>query len=214
MEVVLLSYPRSGNTIHRYFLEYVLSIPSYGYVDVYVPGSKDHILESPILKTVIPSYAYKNNGIIKKIHGHFKDDFNISTNAHLILVVRNPFECLPRHGNMTDELYFDDIDFFNRFSGEKTLLYYEDMLTVDSYWKDLCIRIGGDENQLMSFLSNLDVHKTNCKKFYGACESDFTAAYHIKRLSCEQMSLMGTWIKTHQCHITDRYKHYFPHNKQ
>ena len=130
---ILLSYPRSGNHLCRFFIELLTELPTYG-----VHGSKKDI---PIYQNLFP----------KKIPFNIKEDINSDDCFHkyhiassldckiLILIIRNPREVLLSHNGLNKlninnnwasyNNYFKLIDFYNNFKGKKLLLYYEDIIT-------------------------------------------------------------------------------------
>ena len=127
MKNILLSYPRSGNHLVRFFIELLSEIPTYG-----CGGNKNDI---EIYKNVFPEKVPFNiSGFDKKdcyIKYHHEPP---SQSNKLILIIRNPNEVLLRHNNyklMWDsyENYFKNIDYYNNHKGKKLLLYYEDITT-------------------------------------------------------------------------------------
>ena len=88
MTYLLLSYPRSGNTWIRYFIEHVSERPTIGYKENYKN------FDSPLLcKKYHDPIAIKRHGLIKDPVEH----------DGLILVLRNPKECLLRHTGCVGE---------------------------------------------------------------------------------------------------------------
>ena len=132
-ENILLSYPRSGNHLVRFFIELLSEIPTYG-----CKGNKNDI---EIYRNVFPEKIPFNISDFDKKDCYIKYHFPPSQNIHsnkLILIVRNPKEVLLRHTNNklrikcswdSYETYYKNIDFYNNHKGKKLLLYYEDILT-------------------------------------------------------------------------------------
>ena len=133
MENILLSYPRSGNHLVRFFIELLSEIPTYG-----CKGNKKDI---EIYKNVFPEKVpfnisdFDKKDCYIKYHGPLSKD--ICSNK-LIFIVRNPKEVLLRHNNFklnikgkldSYETYFKNIDYYNNHKGKKILLYYEDIIT-------------------------------------------------------------------------------------
>ena len=131
-ENIVLSYPRSGNHLCRFFIELLSEIPTYG-----CKGNKD---DKEIYKNNFPEKVPFN------IRMHFdstdcyrKYHMPPPKNANkLILIIRNPKEVLLRQNNykinMTNnwfsyQKYFENIEFYNNHVGPKIILFYEDMLT-------------------------------------------------------------------------------------
>ncbi len=129
MNNILLSYPRSGNHLVRFFIELLTEIPTYGCI-----GSN---MDIEIYKNKFSeNIPFNITNFDKKdcyIKYHNPPSENIHTN-NLILIIRNPKEVLLRHNNyklnISDyEIYFKNIDFYNNHKGKKLLLYYEDIIT-------------------------------------------------------------------------------------
>ena len=129
MNNILLSYPRSGNHLVRFFIELLTEIPTYGCI-----GSN---MDIEIYKNKFSeNIPFNITNFDKKdcyIKYHNPSSENIHTN-NLILIIRNPKEVLLRHNNyklnISDyEIYFKNIDFYNNHKGKKLLLYYEDIIT-------------------------------------------------------------------------------------
>ena len=129
---ILLSYPRSGNHLVRFFIELLSEIPTYG-----CKGNKKDI---EIYKNVFQEKVPFNISDFDKkdcyIKYHTQPPQNISSNK-LILIIRNPNEVLLRHNNYelnikgncgSYENYFKNIDYYNNHKGKKLLLYYEDII--------------------------------------------------------------------------------------
>ena len=133
MENILLSYPRSGNHLVRFFIELLSEIPTYG-----CKGNKKDI---EIYKNIFPEKIPFNISDFDKkdcyVKYHHPPSQNIRSNK-LILIIRNPNEVLLRHNNYklnikgrwdSYETYFKNIDYYNNHKGKKLLLYYEDIIT-------------------------------------------------------------------------------------
>lgn len=129
MNNILLSYPRSGNHLVRFFIELLSEMPTYGCIG----SNKDIEIYKNNFSENIP---FNITNFDKKdcyIKYHNPPSENIHTN-NLILIIRNPKEVLLRHNkyklNVSDfEIYFKNIDFYNNHKGKKLLLYYEDIIT-------------------------------------------------------------------------------------
>lgn len=132
MENILLSYPRSGNHLVRFFIELLSETPTF--------GCKGNKRDREIYKNVFPEEVpfnisdFDKKDCYIKYHGPPK---NIRQNK-LILIIRNPKEVLLGHnyyklnikGHWASyETYFKNIDYYNNHKGEKLLLYYEDIIT-------------------------------------------------------------------------------------
>lgn len=127
---VLLSYPRSGNHLVRFFIELLSEKPTSGClasktdIELYKNKYDEHVPFNIVNKTDFIFYKE-----------HTITDLNkfIGTPSFLLFIVRNPREVLLRHSNnqikkeMFD-VYFDLIDYYENFQGPKHVLYYEDLI--------------------------------------------------------------------------------------
>ena len=130
MENILLSYPRSGNHLVRFFIELLSETPTF--------GCKGNERDIEIYKNVFPEEVPFNISDFNKMDCYFKyhsppKNKNLRQNK-LILIIRNPKEVLLRTNNYkiknhSFNTYYRNIDYYNNHKGEKLLLYYEDIIT-------------------------------------------------------------------------------------
>lgn len=129
MKNILLSYPRSGNHLVRFFIELMSEMPTF--------GCEGNINDIEIYKNVFSEKVPFNISNFDKKNCYTKYHTPPSKNTcpnKLIFIVRNPREVLLRHCNYklkkeSFEIYFKNIDFYHNHKGEKLLLYYEDIIT-------------------------------------------------------------------------------------
>ena len=125
---IILSYPRSGNHLTRFFIEILSEKPTFGCHN----SPQDIEIHKNIFLENIPfniSKNYKKEDCFHKYHlPSFKEN-----PKKLILIVRNPKEAILRHNdfkfskiNFID--YFSSIDYYQNFTGNKKLFFYEDIL--------------------------------------------------------------------------------------
>lgn len=136
---VLLSYPRSGNHMVRFFLELLSEQPTMGAVNV--RSNQINPSDKPIytnkFRENIPFNISKYNPR-ECFHKHHQPPNKSNDIEQLIFIVRNPQEVLIRHSynklnlNLYQD-YFDLIDYYNNFKGEKLLLFYEDIFKDKEY---------------------------------------------------------------------------------
>ena len=139
---ILLSYPRSGNHLCRFFIELLSETPTFGCGNNADDGEIHKIAFSEHVPFNVKSY--RKEDCYYKYHSPRFDSRNASS---LIVLVRNPKEVLLRHHNYTlayrptdwqpsqsddFETYFEIIDYYYSFKGKKLILFYEDMLTNKS----------------------------------------------------------------------------------
>lgn len=148
IEKVLLSYPRSGNHMVRFFLELLSEQPTMGAVNVKTNqiSASDKPIYTNKFRENIPFNISKYNQV-DCFYKHHQPPNKSNNVKQLIFIVRNPQEVLIRHSynklnlNLYQD-YFDIIDYYNNFKGEKLLLFYEDIFKD----KELLI------NELYTFL--------------------------------------------------------------
>jgi len=167
---MLLSYPRSGNHLFRFFIEILTETPTLGYIQ--------NVKDIPIFQNTFPENIpfnitkltdYDKNNLYRKFH-----NTNNETPTELIFIVRNPREVLLRHLNyklIKDvwcgyNTYFNNIDFFNNFTGKKKIFYYEDILEKkEEFIKQLYDFLElKNESKLNYVLQNIDKLYENSKK--------------------------------------------------
>jgi hypothetical protein len=170
---VLLSYPRSGNHLCRFFIEFLSELPTYGcngnLEDIEIYKNK---FDVPV-QFNIPNKFNKNNCYFK----YHNPPYHINT-KNLILIIRNPKEVLVRQCggqklNINNnwysyESYFKSIDFYNNYKGKKLLLYYEDMITnktefINTIYDFLDINNLKKKNYVLSNIDKLfNVSRNTC----------------------------------------------------
>ena len=130
IENIILSYPRSGNHLVRFFIELLSEKPTFG-------CKKNQLIDIEIYKNIFPENIpfnisdYHKNDCYIKYHDPPLEKTCVNK---LIFILRSPKEVLLRHNDMKIEInsyenYFKNIDFYINHKGKKLLLYYEDILT-------------------------------------------------------------------------------------
>ena len=135
-ENVLLSYPRSGNHLCRFFIELLSELPTFG-----CKGNPEDIEIHKNIFNEDVNFNIKNNFNHEDCYYkyHYPPSSSHIDIQNLIVLVRNPREALLSQCGL-DKLclnnawwsyngYFNIIDFYNSFQGNKLLIFYEDMLT-------------------------------------------------------------------------------------
>ena len=124
----LLSYPRSGNHLIRFFIELLSELPTYGVKtninDVFIHLNK---FEEEIPFNI---NEYKEVDCYHKAHHISELNSNCDT---LIFLIRNPREVLLRQNNNILNMkrykwYFILLDYYINFKGKKKIFYYEDII--------------------------------------------------------------------------------------
>ncbi len=126
-KTLIISYPRSGNTLFRYILERASGMPTDGTCDN--PVIKNHLMQPLIHKGKYNYIAYKSHR------------WNAIQADTVIFILRDYKECLIRHHEKPRGISFDLfksqtrggphdyinlIQKFDKFEGTKHLIYYED----------------------------------------------------------------------------------------
>lgn len=125
---IILSYPRSGNHLTRFFIEILSEKPTFGCHD----SPQDIEIHKNIFQKKIPFNISKNYKKEDCFHKYHFPSFKESP-TKLILIVRNPTEAIVRHTefkfNKSNFIeYFSSIDYYQNFTGNKKLFFYEDIL--------------------------------------------------------------------------------------
>lgn len=186
---VILSYPRSGNHLMRFFIELLSEIPTYGAnmspEDVEIYKNKFPVDIPFNIKTPVDE-----SQIYHKRHHPTNDCQNAKK---LIFILRNPREVLLREHKQemvftgqwnSFDVYFKCIHFFTRFQGEKIIFYYEEMLEkpaefVQKLYKFLNIN---NPEKLKYALDNIDflcdMSKCGEGRAWGGVHSNSTNFYY------------------------------------
>jgi len=90
MNYVIASFPRSGNHLVRYIIEYITDRPTLGDGD----DKWSRTVDGPILKRIDENYKYSNNTPIAVKRHVIKE---IDKGSKAIFIFRNPVECIIKH---------------------------------------------------------------------------------------------------------------------
>ncbi|MHA1661089.1 MAG: hypothetical protein ACTSUT_18475 [Promethearchaeota archaeon] len=177
-KIYLLSYPRSGNTFTRYILETLTNYRSIGY-----PGSS----------SMNGEVNFTDKGVIIKRHGfewcsigpELRKEKESLSGAKLLLLIRNPLECIIRHQGLADVLdfcnsttnkfnyFFENVKMFNEYGMGKKIIYYEDMISEPLlYIEELSKFVNNPAMTAQDFMKNYEYHFDKCRKDYGQAQSD------------------------------------------
>jgi hypothetical protein len=217
---ILLSYPRSGNHMVRFFIELLSESPTFGYLS----NEKDVEIYKNKFNHVIP-FNISFNKIDKdkcfyKLHsppnnkGNAKN-LNISESSSILLfIIRNPREVLLRHSNYnmnyinnnggynsSYEVYFQNIDYFINYQGPKKLFYYEDILNnKPEFIRELYTFLGiSNEIKLKYVLNNIEFlfneSKNGKNRSWGGVVSN-SCDFYYKKLKGNDKVKFDTYLKT------------------
>jgi hypothetical protein len=135
---ILLSFPRSGNHLVRFFIELLSEQPTHGCIEnkndipIFQNEFTEHI---PFNIDSMQLDKYDTTQLYTKYHTPPPN--NSTPITDLIFIVRNPKEVLLRHcnnrlnvgGNYGFLPYFQSIDYYTHFTGHKICFFYEDIIT-------------------------------------------------------------------------------------
>ena len=215
----LLSYPRSGNTWTRYWLEYLTLRPTFHRFNLkdarnhpmaWAAGFEIDLMLAPIEKV----HTQKE---IEKGNGDWRHD-------KLILIVRNPKEALSRHGgleitlevlqgdsskgNSDPRIYFNNIAVYDAWNPEKRLMiFYEDLMSKPiQTMVTVLIFLESSLDRIDLFMKDYKWHKKNAIKIYKESESKGNdLLYHSKLIDSEHRKQIDAWIAQLHPYIWKKY---------
>ena len=184
---ILLTYPRSGSHLTRFFLELLTGQPTC--------GTKKHERDIPIYKNKFPekipfNIKNENDFCYHKFHCHVPPLEKVNK---IIFLVRNPKEVLLRQNEFkmnvsgsvcSFDKYFHLIDKFNEFQGEKKIFFYEDMLTnKEEFIKELYDFLKIDKPKRLEYvMKNLeklyDLSSKGKNRYWGGVKSHGEINYY------------------------------------
>tara|TARA_B100001939_G_scaffold330854_1_gene328359 strand:+ start:496 stop:1167 length:672 start_codon:yes stop_codon:yes gene_type:complete len=137
---VIVSFPRSGNTLLRFLVEYITERVVADY-NTTIPSSaiKFYSAYSKSIGETI-NIEPKNPPILRKYHLVDKNlgEKNLICGAKVNLIIRNPFECINSHikrsGGRHDDWinsYCDIIRYFDGYENKGVLIYYDNLIDLD-----------------------------------------------------------------------------------
>lgn len=172
---LLLSFPRSGNTWVRYFMEFISRRPtSIGTVQDCQEGADK---TDPLTLKHNFGIDVKQKCILIKRHraDHGWDSWT-PDNALLVFLLRDPREAIIRHHHTGSSLndcvegYLHCLEFYDKFQGRKCFVGYEDLLKNPFVEITKVVEFLGvsKEDRFIEFFENFDFHRNNSVKGYGA----------------------------------------------
>jgi hypothetical protein len=193
--VILLSFPRSGNTWIRYCIEYITKRPT-GNPYTFAKDPREKSINSPLGNSFDLGVNLKKPIVIKD---HGCGDFPLNEANYLIFVVRDYKECLIRNTVSyqaaldsllePNSLFMNNIKIYDRWDSKKRLfLYYEDIITnlEASLLKIADFFQEGHEN-IQPFLDDIERHKKNALEIYDQAGGSVTKGkdlhFHANKLT-------------------------------
>jgi len=195
----ILSYSGSGNHLVRFFIELLSERPTLGWNFV----KEDVAIYKATFAEPVP-FSIKEDAppIYQKEH-HPPSEKNIK---RLIVIARNPREVIVRQAglnlkNLLDGMfinttiveqhlayYFEIINYYINFKGEKLLLFYEDLISKkQEFVQQLYNFLEVDNSEKLEYaLENVDklylLSKTGKNRSWLGAKSDGSASFYYKKL--------------------------------
>lgn len=216
--VYIFSYPRSGNTWVRYFLEFLSKKPTKGY-DNKIDGC-------PTMKANV-GVDFSKQPIAYKSH----KIYNLKENEKMICIVRDYKETLPRHAKagghntprkmkahfiqQTEGRSNADVDYMDVIEtydispvNRKLLVYYEDLLTYPrSEIKRIIDFLNINDKYLSDFMKDYERHKNNSIKAYapGSYTKGSNFKFHSSTLNPKYLDFMTNHLKEKHTELFNKY---------
>jgi len=202
---IIVSFPRSGNHMVRFIIEYIIAYPTKGC------NKKDTSISKNKFKTTdLMNHVKYEPYIINKYHSI--KDLSFENINSFILLIRDFKECIPNNSNynkkLYDEnilLYSENIKLFNKFNGPKLCIYYENLVIGSTKCTSTIIQIiqfiivnnlyvshlsPNEINsiflRLQYFIKNHEKLLTEClhasNRYWGGNNSNLIMDYHSKRI--------------------------------
>lgn len=203
---VVLSFPRSGNHWTRFILEWFSGRPTMGVIDnpLNRPLCHAKFEDSAVLGHVnpaLPPIAIKHHTV-----GGVSGLLDLNPHlAPLLLLIRNPLECLIRHNsgqlNADFILFESNLKFYRDFVGPKLIVYYEDLLESPEKQIPIILEAFGIDpgGRLNEFLHRLDFfeHQSRSASFgnWIGSVSGNDLTYHQKKGDQQDLNKINDWMK-------------------
>ena len=202
---ILLSYPRSGNHLVRFFIELLSETPTYGCIEniTDLPIYKNEFIEHIPFNIVSSNDSSNVSSNDSSNDSNKKDKTESYTKYHtppnhkhdnLIFIIRNPKEVLLRNCNYkiditswdSYETYFNLIDYYINFTGNKICFFYEDIITyklkfIEELYNFLHIKNESKKQYILENIEKLyELSKTGKNRDWGGVTSNSINFYYNK----------------------------------
>jgi len=196
MPKVILSYPRSGSHLCRFFIELLSENPTFSkFSKKDPPLCLNKYAQDISFNIDSHTISIKNPHNFNFIHSMDNDIF--SRLNQLIVIIRNPREVLIRHckgfiqynGWDGFDMYFTIIKQYYEFKGKKLLIFYEDMLQdkigfINQLYNFLDVNNYNKKKYVLDNLNNLYNLSLNSKnRYWGGNKSNNSIHYYYKNIS-------------------------------
>lgn len=184
----LCSYPRSGNHLVRFFIELLSELPTSGCIN----NPRDiPIYRNEFPKKIPFNITQSNKYIYYKYH---EFPTNITDNDTVLFIIRDPREVIPNFCNyIYDPIQIDKyiklIEKYIDFSGEKNILFYEDIISdkktfILQLYDFIPIKQFEKLDYVIEHVDELfELSKKGKKRCWNNVKSNGKLRYHYNRLS-------------------------------
>lgn len=117
----------------------------------------------------------------------------------------------PYYGVIT--WYFEDLEYYEQFQGDKFLIYYEELLLQpETIFKSLLSFLNASEQFLGDFMNHIESHKEVCLNFYnhyrfGSVTQGKDLEFHSKKLKVEELIEFDHLVQTYYPILWEKYLH-------
>ena len=175
-QIILLSYPRSGNTWCRYIIETCFNIRTYGY---------DCNIDVAPVRFLLNGFAlYRNDMCVIKRHNTLE---NFRGDEPLILILRNKEDAVQQHSGELEwekenKKYEKNIETYENWEGRKITISYDDLM--DDVRKVILLLadffdLHPTDAFIENFMNKIDLHRNRCIHLYCDIGKQPSVAYGI-----------------------------------
>jgi hypothetical protein len=215
---IILSYPRSGNHLVRFFVEMLSETPTLGCLNNELTDREMFRIQ---YSEELPFNIKKRkewNDVYRKVH--FIDELTQLDQVNkLIFIIRNPREVMLSHSQMDLDIilkdkyegqqkdhsdrsftnYFRIIDYYNKCKGKKLLLFYEDnMIDTRGFIEKLYDFLEIDSPEKKKYvLDNIDYlfkASASYSSQGGGNKSKGNIKFYYERLSEQDRTRFDNWL--------------------
>jgi len=170
MKIFLLSYPRSGNSWIRYFVEFISERPTLGCSSNPddVPLCTNSLEDNPLLNVDLTAEP-----VLFKSHG---EGLESPAQNKLLFITRSPAIVIKRNCGYFSRKgiydYYKLLSVFDRWEGQKLYIKYEElMLSPKENLQKICTFLDAKQELMDSFLANYENHKKISIRLYSDVKS-------------------------------------------
>jgi len=203
---ILLSFPRSGNSLVRFFIERV-------------SGKKTLDCGGSDNESILSLYKSSNNSsgqvIVRKSHFWKEVETYSSSDRRIILLLRDYKDCITSNikrggGTISESLsiYLESLEKFDQHKGDKILAYYEDFINDPKQLKPIAEFLNLDESKTQEFIDSYEEEKKISLDSYSAINGNLTGSGGKHTLSNKELEEFSS-VKSH--YLFDKYLKRYEH---